>query len=107
MRNVLYMHQSAVLDRLAGDVHILEYKAASANNSEGPSSTERDEERKSSASVATEDCNSYPAETRQSLGVINQNSFGRGDSVRLRFEIKKARDDAAKLRKELALSRRA
>ena len=101
MRNVIYMHQSAVLDRLAGDVHILEYKAASANKSEG------DEGRKSSASVATEDCNPYPAEARQSLGVISQNSYGRDDSARLRLELKKARDDAAKRRKELSSARRA
>lgn len=101
MRNVIYMHQSAVLDRLAGDVHILEYKAASANKREGPSSPERDEV------ATTEDCNPHPAETRQSLGVISQNSYGRDDNARLRLELKKARDDAAKGRKELASAHRA
>lgn len=111
------MHQSAVLDRLAGDVHILEYNAASANKSERPSSRERDgrgeckplDSGKSSASVATEDCNPCPNEpalTRQPLGLISQNSFSRDDGARLRSELKKARDDAARLRKELALAHR-
>ena len=112
------MHQGAVLDRLAGDVHALERSTTSASMTDRPPWSERDGERGCKpadsggavSAVARRTAGHSAAAlttTRQALAQACPNSAGRDEGARLRSELKEARGDAEELRKNLAATRRA